>query len=294
MIRPLVSVIIPTFNSAHYLERSLGSVVQQTYKNWEAIIIDNNSIDNTEEVVKSFNDDRIKLQTIQNRGIIAVSRNLAIKLAKGEWLAFLDADDIWEFEKLSEVEKYFAQGDLIYHDMKIDYQNNNSVFQKKILKGRKLKKPVMNDLLLGQNPISNSSVVIKTSLIKQIGGLSEDPAMVGCEDYNTWLRIARITNRFTYIAKSLGTYTVHSGNFSNKLTSDLIKSATNEFIGCLTPKDRKKLKACEIYTKIKLANGSEKISIKEIGFCIFSARLDVALKAVIGVLRLMYRKIISS
>jgi len=99
--QPLVSVVIPTYNHALFLERALRSVIDQTYSNWEAIVIDNHSNDNTDEVVASFIDKRIKLLKIHNHGSIAKSRNLGINTAKGKWIAFLDSDDLWYKEKLA-------------------------------------------------------------------------------------------------------------------------------------------------------------------------------------------------
>ncbi len=91
----LVSVVIPTYNHARFLGRALQSVMDQTYKNWEVIIIDNHSQDNTDEIVEAFKDPRITLLKIHNNGVIAASRNMGIRAAKGEWIAFLDSDDHW-------------------------------------------------------------------------------------------------------------------------------------------------------------------------------------------------------
>ena len=99
-ISELVSVIIPTYNHANFLSKTLKSVINQTYSNWEAIVIDNHSKDNTDEVVAKFKDSRIILYKIKNNGIIAKSRNLGIEHANGKWIAFLDADDWWYPDKL--------------------------------------------------------------------------------------------------------------------------------------------------------------------------------------------------
>ena len=90
---PLVSVVIPTYNHARYLARALQSVLDQTYTNWEAIVIDNHSTDNTDEVMASFADSRITLLKIHNNGVIAASRNIGIRAANSEWITFLDSDD---------------------------------------------------------------------------------------------------------------------------------------------------------------------------------------------------------
>ena len=88
---PFVSIIIPTYNNAEFWRKALKSVIGQTYNSWEAIVIDNNSTDQTDEVINKFQDIRIKYYKISNYGIIAKSRNLGISLAKGEWIAFLDS-----------------------------------------------------------------------------------------------------------------------------------------------------------------------------------------------------------
>lgn len=100
MVDGLVSIIMPSWNTANYIAKSIQSVVAQTYDNWELIIVDDCSTDNTDEVVAGFNDVRIKyLKNTQNSGA-ALTRNRALREADGEWIAFLDSDDIWLPEKL--------------------------------------------------------------------------------------------------------------------------------------------------------------------------------------------------
>ena len=88
-LTPLVSIIIPTFNHAKFISKALNSVKNQTYHNWEAIIIDNNSTDKTYKIFDKITDSRIRYLKINNNGIIAKSRNVGIKNANGEWIAFL-------------------------------------------------------------------------------------------------------------------------------------------------------------------------------------------------------------
>lgn len=97
---PTVSVVIPTYNRAHLVGRAIQSVLNQTYQDFEIIVVDDGSTDNTEEVVKSFNDPRIRyIRHDQNRGGSA-ARNTGIKMARGEYIAFQDSDDEWLPEKL--------------------------------------------------------------------------------------------------------------------------------------------------------------------------------------------------
>jgi glycosyltransferase involved in cell wall biosynthesis len=81
---PLISVIIPTYNHANFLGKALESVIQQTYNNWEAIVVDNQSTDETNQIINKYSDPRIQYFKISNNGIIAKSRNLGINNSKGE------------------------------------------------------------------------------------------------------------------------------------------------------------------------------------------------------------------
>lgn len=113
MTGDLVSIIMPSFNTGKYIGESIKSVLAQTYKNWELIIVDDGSTDNTEEVVKAFDDDRIIFVKNEQNSGAAVSRNRALALAKGRWIAFLDSDDIWEKTKLEKQIAFMIKND--YH-----------------------------------------------------------------------------------------------------------------------------------------------------------------------------------
>lgn len=96
----LVSIITPAYNTAEFIKETIESVLNQTYKNWELIIVDDCSTDGTDEIVKQIKDDRIKyLKNDMNSGA-AISRNKALAFASGRWIAFLDSDDIWLSNKL--------------------------------------------------------------------------------------------------------------------------------------------------------------------------------------------------
>lgn len=212
----LVSVIIPTYNRGHCLARALKSVLDQTYVNWEAIIVDNHSTDNTDEVLARFEDTRIKAFKIHNRGVIAASRNAGILEAKGEWIAFLDSDDWWLPLKLDVSVKALEGGeDLVYHDLYVFYENKNKKSKLKKLKTRDLVSPVFDDLLLNGNAINNSSVIVKKSILEKAGNISVDKDLIAAEDYDTWLRISKITNKFKRLRGCYGYYSQGSDNLSN-------------------------------------------------------------------------------
>ena len=167
---PFISIIIPTYNHANYISKALKSVMNQSFQDWEAIVIDNQSVDETRKIIKSFNDSRIRYLRISNNGIVAKSRNAGVKFAKGKWIAFLDSDDWWKKNKLKmcyEIIKQKNDIDFIYHDLRV-INNENSLFNLRKIKGRKLKEPIIIDLLLNGNPISNSSVVVKKDFLKKV------------------------------------------------------------------------------------------------------------------------------
>ena len=124
----LVSIIMPSFNTGKFIKETIDSVINQTYRNWELIIIDDCSTDNTNEVVKKINDSRIiYLKNEVNSGA-AVSRNKALREAKGRWIAFLDSDDLWKNDKLEKQINFMKKNN--YYFSYTDYieidENGNS------------------------------------------------------------------------------------------------------------------------------------------------------------------------
>lgn len=108
----LVSIIMPSYNTAKYIAESIRSVLTQTYENWELLIVDDCSTDNTDEIVKPFlTDERIKYFKNENNSGAAVSRNRALREAKGKWIAFLDSDDLWVPEKLEKQIGFMREND---------------------------------------------------------------------------------------------------------------------------------------------------------------------------------------
>jgi len=214
-MKPLVSIVIPTYNRERDIARALKSVLAQTYPKWEALIVDNHSIDNTGDVVRSFNDTRIKLFKIHNDGVVAASRNEGIRQATGEYIAFLDSDDWWLPRKLEVSLQYLKQGaDVVYHDLFVATKTRQKIFFK-IARTRDLRSPPFDDLIANGNGLNNSSVVVRKDLLHAINGLSEDRNLIAAEDYDAWLRIARLGGTFKRIRKTLGYYWKGGGNLSN-------------------------------------------------------------------------------
>lgn len=212
---PRVSIIIPSYNNALLLKRTIESLIKQTYENWEAIIVDNSSTDNTEYVVNRFNDNRLNFYTVKNNGIIAFSRNYGIKKSKADILAFLDSDDWWCSDKLEISLKYLTKYDFVYHDLYIRYQDIETINKKS--KSKNLYFNSFKQLLINGNCIPNSSVVVKKSKIKEIGYIDESVEKYSWEDYDAWLKLAQINIKFKRISKVLGYYWIGSNNITNDI-----------------------------------------------------------------------------
>ncbi len=119
----LVSIIMPSYNTGRYIAESIRSVLAQTYTLWELIIVDDCSTDDTHEVVKTFNDSRIRFIKNEKNCGAALTRNRAIREANGEWIAFLDSDDLWAPDKLEKQLAFMKENGFVfsYHDyIKID------------------------------------------------------------------------------------------------------------------------------------------------------------------------------
>lgn len=215
-MKPLISIIIPTYNHADFLDRCFDSIIKQTYRNWEVIVIDNYSNDHTSTVVKKYSNYNITYLKFKNNGIIASSRNYGISKSRGSLIAFLDSDDWWAPKKLEVSLKHINNGfDITYHSLiriiNINNLENNSVF-----KSRKLHSPIFLDLILNGNTIANSSVVVKKSVLLESGPLDENKEIIAAEDYDLWIRISLITDKFYMIPENLGFYWYGGNNISKK------------------------------------------------------------------------------
>lgn len=126
MLKDLISIIIPAYNSAKFIKETIQSVIDQTFKEWELIIIDDGSTDNTKELIQTYlKDERIRYYFQKNSGV-SMARNKGIELSKGNYIAFLDADDLWLPDNLQEKIKILSNDntDWVFSDAYLLYENN--------------------------------------------------------------------------------------------------------------------------------------------------------------------------
>ena len=221
--QPFVTVVIPTFNHAKLLRRALDSVVAQTFDNWEAIVINNFSTDETIEVVESYQDDRIKLINFKNNGVIAASRNQGIKNARGTYIAFLDSDDNWYSEKLQKCVEYASQGaQFICHGEK---WINSDFSTREIMYGPANRATYLSLLFRG-NCISTSATCIETALLRSVDGFDESTEIVTAEDYDLWMRLAATNPKTVFIPEILGEF----HRLSDSASSAVLRNLSSEKI----------------------------------------------------------------
>jgi glycosyltransferase involved in cell wall biosynthesis len=212
MIKPDVSVILPTYNQFQYLELAIKSVLSQSFKNWELIIIDNNSDDGTSKILNKYKSNKIKILKINNHGIIAKSRNKGIIESNGKYIAFLDSDDIWYPNKLEKcLELLKPPYSLICHSELWNYDGNKKT---KHNYGPNNKSLFINLLFKG-NCLSTSAILVLKKEIIKAKMFSEDYRFNTVEDYHLWLKLSKNGVKMNFINNVLGEYLIHSANNSN-------------------------------------------------------------------------------
>ncbi len=212
---PLFSVVIPTYNCKELLKKAIKSVFNQSYKNYEIIVIDNFSNDGTDTYLESLDNKKIKFVKNKNEGCIGKSRNVGIKMSQAKWIAFLDSDDIWFENRLSAIFKIFE----LEGEEKYDVICSNEIFikngKKTLWKCGPNKKNLYKNLIKYGNCISTSATVVKKEfLIKNKILFSENLSFSPYEDFEFWMKIANLEGKFKFDDNAYGEHLFHSASFS--------------------------------------------------------------------------------
>ncbi|MBN1869501.1 MAG: glycosyltransferase [Candidatus Omnitrophica bacterium] len=214
---PKVSVLIPSFNCAQYLPEALDSVLKQTFKDFEAIIIDDGSTDNTKEIVRKYVErepEKIRYIYQENQGL-ACARNTGLRQARGSLIALLDADDLSLPQRLEETVRAIEADEEVglVHANITRITEDGSVIGILKRNPRFLTGNIFNYIYLRKADISIPTILFRKECCERVGLFDENLARLGCEDRELWLRISR-HYKFKYIDKVLGLYRVRSNSMS--------------------------------------------------------------------------------
>ncbi|HCO19315.1 MAG TPA: glycosyl transferase [Tissierellales bacterium] len=214
---PTVSVIIPTYNRAHMVDRAIRSVLSQTYQDFELIVADDASTDNTEEVVEGFDDERIRyICHKENSGTSVAPRNTGIKAARGEYIAFLDSDDEWLPGKL---EKQMGKFNSVSQDVgliysgfvRVDDKTGETRFER--MPDRSERGDVFKILLKG-DIVGPLTAIVRKECFEKAGTFNEE--FRSNQDLDMWLRISRYY-KFDFVPEILARYYIHDSHGSRNI-----------------------------------------------------------------------------
>jgi glycosyltransferase involved in cell wall biosynthesis len=225
--KPFVSVIVTTFNRSSLLLDTVNSILSQTFKDFELLIIDDGSTDDTESKIMQLDDERVSYILVEHWGGPAKPRNIGICQSAGKYIAFCDDDDIWEPDKLLLQVNTLKQGwDLCFSNIR--YIDENHEFSRRgianaasVVLGNYFRN-LFEYYLYFSNPVTLSSVIVDRRIVENQLFL-EEKKLIAVEDYELWLRIAREC-RQCYLKEELVKYRVHANNISQNKKKGLEKS----------------------------------------------------------------------
>lgn len=210
--KELVSIVMPSFNSENVIEDSINSVLNQTYSNWELLIVDDCSSDNTVEVVRKIakKDKRIKLTVLDKNSGAGIARNQAIRQAKGKFLAFIDSDDLWMSNKLEKQIKFMNENNYYFTST-----NFNEIEDGKIEERVTLSHPKLDYIGVLKYCPGNSTVMYNAEKL----GKFYAPDIKKRNDFATWLQVIKKTKYLYGLNETLTTYRIRKGSLSKNKTN---------------------------------------------------------------------------
>lgn len=210
---PLVSIIMPSYNAARFISESIDSVRTQTYSNWELLITDDCSKDNTLDIVRKYEqlDHRVRIFVLPNNSGAAAARNNSLRHAKGQFIAFLDSDDIWKPKKLEHQLSFMCSNNYALTFTNYELMTEDGHLLSKIL-------DMPNSLTYDQY-LKNTAIGCLTTMVDKtkVGDFSM-PLIRSSQDMATWLLLLKRTERAYALNENLATYRlVNNSNSSKKI-----------------------------------------------------------------------------
>src|ERR1043165_833378 len=228
MAGDLVSVIIPAYNAGKYIAESIQSVIAQTYTDWELIVVDDGSTDDTASVVQAFvrRESRVKY-FFQENGRLGKARNTGIRNSQGNLIAFLDSDDLWIESKLELQMRALREhnADLVYCNAYV-FTDEDPLDETKTLQSSMgtFSGQAFFDSLVVQNQIPVLTVLVKKTALESAGLFEEAKPYHGCEDYDLWLKLAKAGFVFHGMPAVLARYRRHAAAMT-AVQSNIFKPA---------------------------------------------------------------------
>jgi glycosyltransferase involved in cell wall biosynthesis len=233
--KPVVSVIIPTYNRAHYLTQAIQSVLDQSYQDFEIIVVDDGSTDNTREVMDSFKDPRLKYFYQENQGVCA-ARNNGINVSEGEYIYFLDSDDaLLENALERQVGVLDRHPDVaLSHGQAFPMDERGRVFGLHRHRPRNISpgvyhgiKEISNFLRYGNHSCLSATIIRRSSIIDV--GLFDPAFRAGSEDFDLWVRLAK-KYAVSYIVNHVVACRVHSSSMTASRALDEMEKSHNRIL----------------------------------------------------------------
>ena len=211
------SVVLTTYMLSKYIREAIESVLGQTFKDYELIVIDDGSTDNTEEEITKIKDKRLIYIRQNHSGLPAKVRNKGIEIATGRLIAFFDGDDIWHPDKLKRCIEAFNRNptiDILCHDLNLLRASDRKILRRTFL--GPYQKDIYRQLLFKSNALGTSSTVMKRSIFSEDKySFSEDQRLFSVEEYDLWLRLAKPKRyHFFYLPEVLGVHRVYKESIS--------------------------------------------------------------------------------
>ena len=203
-----VSIIIPVYNSSKHIKECLNSVINQTYKNLEIIVVNDNSTDNTMDIVNSYKDKRIKVINLVKNSGVSIARNKGVEISTGDYVCFLDSDDCWNLEKIEKQVNFIKNKTFIYSDY--EFYNNGKKHRVSVPKSLTYKQALKNTTIFTSTVMFNMKYLSKEDLYM--------PNIRRGQDTATWWKILKKIDKAYGMNEVLSIYRVEGKSLSsNKL-----------------------------------------------------------------------------
>ncbi|GAB6066979.1 hypothetical protein JCM13664_02970 [Methylothermus subterraneus] len=268
MSPPLVSILMPVFNGEKYISQTIESVLSQTYKNYEIIIVNDGSTDHSYQKIKPY----LRLSHLkyieQDNAGVASARNAALQLAKGNYFALLDQDDLWHPEKLTKQIDLFKSNPKLglVHCHAVPINATGEILPANPWWPRPTPPRAFEEIFLA-NPIHSCTAVFCRTALEQIGGFDPSPAILFADEYDLWLRIAA-TFEVGYIPETLSYYRLHSENNSRDTirmitsTLNVLKKTQHDFPEQVSCIQRQNLRKRYAYLYLNLAEEQRRTGMR--------------------------------